>query len=185
MISDNKASYSIHLRAQSHNNPPGPLGRILDAPEYIFDTVESPQHVLEIIIVLKPSLTISDLSVDQLIFDQTEFTLTVIVKNEGKGIASNVKAEINMPEGVVLMQGDKTLKLGDIDPGSQKIASWKLSGAAGMHAVNITASASNFNPIYYTGQISIISRIMVIIPIVAFIAGIIVVFIIGKTKDWW
>jgi len=176
-------TYVIHLSTQSHDNLPGLLGRLGDPVEYFFDTTDNIGYALETTIVLRAGLVISDISIGAPTISSIKFTFTVAVENDGTGLASNVEAGIDLPEGLSLAEENEIILLGDIDPNGQKTTTWTLVGEAGTYTVEVIISASNSDSVSTTKDVTVTHWLWVVGPIVAIL--IFLVLVVGKMKDWW
>lgn len=169
--------YVINLRASSHSNPAG-IGGLrspLDFLEYVFDTVEKPEHALKLTIVLRPQLKITDLwTVSDLPFtfiEGRDFTVSTTARNEGTGPAKNVQAQILLPEGLSLSHGDETILLGDIAPGNEKIATWRVKAHWGeIFKLETVISAENSEPISATKEVGVTPFVVITIAAIIILA---------------
>jgi len=138
-------TYAVNFRAQSYASPAPLWGRIGQSPDDSIDTTRDPVSRDNIVIVTRPALTISTLTVSPSSPEAGQaFEVTATIQNVGTGTLRGVNLMLNLDSGLSLLEGSHQKSIGDLAAGQSQTVTWKVaSKEPGTYVLIVQAKATN------------------------------------------
>ena len=93
--------------------------------------------------LLKSTLIVPQLKVDQNKWDPNPLPFTLKVTNSGDSTGHDIKAEFAAESGIQLVPGERSEKLlADLEPGAETTLSWQLEPLTGFKSANFKIQIS-------------------------------------------